>query len=61
MSTDPKFTPTTKSTNSNRAPTPEHKGGSAEQNARKWAGGSKASKGGASSADKHNENSSSKS
>lgn len=61
MSTDPKYTPAGKSTNSDKAPSPQYKGGNAEQNARKWSGGSKAAKGGVSSADKDNENSTSKS
>ena len=61
MSTDPKYDPAGSSTNLDKAPSPEHQGGSAEQNARKWSGGSKAAKGGDSSSDKHNENSTSKS
>lgn len=60
MSTDPKHTPAGKSTNSDKTPSPEHRGGSAQQNARKWGGGSKAAKGGTSEADKHNENSTDK-
>lgn len=61
MSTDPKYTPSGKSTNSDKSAGPAHKGGSGQQNAEKWGGGSKGAKGGVSKADKHNENSSSKS
>lgn len=39
---------------------PGEKGGSASQNAQKWGGGTKASKGRVSKADKRNENSSAK-
>ena len=40
---------------------PDKKGGSPVQNAQEWGGGSKASKGSVSKADKRNENSSAKS
>jgi hypothetical protein len=59
MSTDPKYTPSTKKpANSDKAPTPDHEGGNPVGNARKWGGGSKASKGKVTDADKHNPNSS---
>jgi hypothetical protein len=59
MTTDPKHNPsTTRSTNSDKAKRPGHKGGSAVANARKWGGGSKASKGAVTEEDKHNPNSS---
>ncbi len=61
MSTDPKYTPSGKPTNSDKTASPSHRGGSAQQNAQKWSGGSKAAKGGVEKADKQNENSSSKS
>lgn len=40
---------------------PDHKGGDPVQNAEHWSGGSKGSKGPITSADRHNQNSSSKS
>lgn len=39
---------------------PDEKGGSSVQNAQKWGGGTKASKGGVTKADRQNENSSAK-
>jgi hypothetical protein len=61
MSTDPKYTSSGKSPNSDKRASPEHRGGSAQQNAEKWSGGSKAAKGGGIHTGKHNENSTGKS
>lgn len=61
MATDPKHQPIGKHVNSDKAVPPDRKGGSAEQNAREWGGGSKAARGAVSKSGKHNENSTSKS
>jgi hypothetical protein len=46
---------------SDKSVPPDRRGGDPVQNAKKWGGGSKASKGPITAADKHNENSSAKS
>ena len=61
MSTDPKYTPSGDAPNSDKPIPPSRKGGDAEQNARKWSGGSKAAKGRTSADKKGNENATEKS
>jgi len=56
---DPKHDPI--ASGSPKAHAPDHKGGAPVQNAEKWGGGSKGSKGSSPSTAKHNPNSSAKS